>query len=624
VRGKGGRVRAAGAVAFAGAGALALALALSVARDTLAARAEATPGRAADALLPRARELLRSGRATQALDLYRSMYRSDPGNVEIQMGLAESALLSGDRDLAARLIREGAAPDAADPDWIRLRGMLLASEGKREEALALWRGLLDVIPDRELAYRVTAGLFASEKMLDEAIDLLVEGRRALRDTLLFGEDLAPLYDITGNPAAAIVELARAVAAQRMTAATAMARSPSLDGAPAVAAAAAEGVRALAAARPDRVELLDLVAWLRLAAGDCAGAGAAAAEADRASGLCNAHSMSLYGMVRPDAPCEVQTLAAVRRALATCPPLPEQWPTVRVLADRLVEAGEFAEARDLLEQTIGGIPPKTHDAEEGYLTLGGVLLDGTREMARARTLFEALSARCTKCPQAALARLGAARAALLLADFAGAETAYQEALERGTDDLTREAALFGLAETRFFAGDFAKAGEELKRLVTTYPKGRSVNDAVERMVFLGENTDAGEGLLKSYAEALRLGLSGSGRAAVERLDLIAADFPLSNLRDDAAMESALLTAWMGDDDAALDRFERVATDFPESPLAPRAVLERARIRWRRLGDVAGASEECERLLLRYPDSLLADEARALAERLARVAKAETHG
>lgn len=335
-------------------------------------------------------------------------------------------------------------------------------------------------------------------------------------------------------------------------------------------------------------------------------------------------MTLYGMVRPDAPCEAQTLAAVRRALATCPPLPEQWPTVRVLSDRLVEAGEFAEARDLLERTLAGVPPRTHEAEEGNLALGGILLDGTRETAKARALFEALAARCPKCPQAAPARIGAARAALLLGDFAGAEKAYQEALDRGADDLTREAALFGLAETRFFAGDFAKAGEELKRLVTTYPKGRSVNDAVERMVFLGENTDAGEGLIKSYAEALRLGLSGNGRLAVERLDAIAADFPLSNLRDDAAMESALLTAWMGDDEAALARLERVATEFPDSPLAPRAVLERARIRWRRLGDVAGAREECERLLLRYSDSLLADEARALADRLARVAQAETRG
>jgi tetratricopeptide (TPR) repeat protein len=602
--------------------AAALLLALA-AQAAFAAGVGATPGRS-DSLLPRARDLLRSGRAAQALDLYRSMHQSDPANVEVRMGLAEAALLSGHHDLGAQIIEMGAASDPANPDWIRLRGMLLASEGKRDEALAVWRSLLEAIPDKEMAYRVTAGLIASEKMLDEAIALLLEGRRALGDTLLFGEDLAPLYDLAGDPAASVVELARAVVANRMTGNVAMARCPSLDGKPEAAAAAAERVRLFAAARPERVDLLDLIAWLRLSSGDCAGANAAAAEADRVSGLCNAHRMSLYGMIRPDAPCEAQTLAAVRQALVTCPPLPEQWPLVRVLAGRLAEAGEYAEARDLLDQTLRGLPQATDDAEEGYLALGAILLDGTREMPKARALYEALSARCSKCPQAARARLGGARAALLLGDFAGAEAAYQEALARATDDATREEALFGLAETRFFAGDFAKAGEDLKRVVTTYPKGRCVNDAVERMIFLGENTDAGEGLLKSYAEAVRLGLSGNGRGAVERLDAIVADFPLSNLRDDAAMEAALVVAWMGEDQAALERLERVATEFPDSPLAPRAVLERARIRWRRLGDVAGAQEECERLLLRYSDNLLADEARALADRLARLAKAETRG
>lgn len=577
-----------------------------------------------DARLSRARELLRGGRAQQAFEFYHALEKARPQDPEVRMGLAESAILVGDKSTAHRLVDAGIAEDGTNPDWIRLHGMLLASEGKKEEALAAWRRLLEVIPDREAAYRITAGLIASEKMLPEATALLIDGRRALRDSLLFGEELAPLYDLMGKPDDAILELARALAGMRITAMTAMTRSPSLEGAGVNVAAAAESVRALAASYPARVELLDYLAWLRLAAGDCAGASAAATEADRVSGLCSEHRMALFGMVRPDAPCEAAALGMLREVLTTCPPVPRQWSAVMALTDRLVEAGEYSEARDLLRQTLDRAPEKTRDTEAGRLRLGDVLLDGTREPAKAQEVFKAIQASCSRCPSSWPARLGAARSALLLGDFGAAESAYREAVERGPDDETREAALFGLCEVGFFSGAFDKAGEGLKQLITTYPKGRLLNDAVERMVFLSENTDAGEGLLKSYADALRIGLSGNAPGAIERFNAITADFPLSNLRDDAFMQVALLTAWTGADEDALAKLEGIVTDFPQSPLAPRAILERARIRWRRLGDVAGAREECERLLLHYSDSLLADEARSLGERLGRVAQAETQG
>lgn len=581
------------------------------------------PDASNDPRLEQAQRLLRDGRARTALEMFEALDRSRPGDLAVRLGLAEAALASGERDVARRTIDDSSATDPRNPDWIRLRGMLLAAEERRGEALAAWRGLLETLPDREQAYRAAAGLATTAKMLSEAIALLEEGRRSVGDSLAFGEDLAALHDLTGNPEAAAVEYGRAVAAARMSAETAVLRCASLGLDAARARAAADAVAALAAPPARGAERLGFLAWLRLTSGDCAGALAAASEADRAAGGCGDKRL-LLGERAGDGACAPAGLAALREAAAACPRDPIGWRASRLLAARLADAGSFAEARDLVRALVDAAPSGSPEGDECLFALAGLLLDGTREPLRAREAYERLSARDPRGGRAWPARLGAARAALYAGDLAAAEKAFRECAERGPDDETREAGLFGLAEVRFFGPEPSKAADDLRSLVARYPRGRYVNDAAERIVFIAQNQDAGDELLREYAGAVRAGLAGDAAAAVPRLDAIVADFPLAGLRDDAALEAALVSAWAGDAAGALARLDAFVAGFAGSPLVPRALLETARIRWRRQGDAAGARDACEALLLRHAESLFADEARALLERIAAAPPAGTSG
>jgi tetratricopeptide (TPR) repeat protein len=581
---------------------------------------------ATDPRLARAQRYLRDGRASEALTLYKSLEKQFPGDWMVLLGLAQSAIAAGSLDDARSVIERESAKDPMNPDWIRLKGALAKAEGKPKEAIAAWRGLLTAIPDREEAYRVTARLIANEKMLPEAIAILEEGRVALGDSLLFGPELAGLHDLTGDPEQAILEHARAVAAGRESSIEATARSAELSLTSEAAGRAAAQSMALPTATPElRAELCDFAASLWLAAGNCAAARAASAEAGLAVGDCGEREL-LFAERSAEGPCADEALAALRSAIAKCPASPAAWRARRSLSERLVAGGSYAEARDLLVDLVATSPSGGCERAAALLALGGVLLDGVRDPAGARTAFQEHIATGGRCIErtAWQARLGAAQAALLAGDAAAAEKGFLEALERGADDATREAGLFRLAELYFYTGDFTKAAEGYRKLLATFPAGIYVNDSVARIVFLEQGDAAGEGLLKEYADAQRAGLAGDAAGASARFEAIMRDFPLSELRDDAALESALLANWRGDSAGAVATLDAIVRDFPESPLAPRALIEKGAIRAGQLADLAGARADYERVLVDYPASLLADEARTAIEEIDARLRERTRG
>jgi tetratricopeptide (TPR) repeat protein len=581
---------------------------------------------ATDPRLARAQRYLRDGRANEALSLFQALEKQYPGDWIVLLGLAQSAIAAGSLDDARRVIGQESVKDPTNPDWIRMRGALAKAEGKPKEAIAAWRGLLTAIPDREEAYRVTARLIANEKMLPEAIAILEEGRVALGDSLLFGPELAGLRDLTGAPEQAILEHARAVAAGRESAAEAAAHSAELSLSSEAAGRAAAQSTSLPTATPElRAELCDFTAALWLMAGNCAAARAAAAEAGVAVGDCGEREL-LFAERSAEGACAGEAVGALRSAIAKCPTSPTAWRARRSLSERLVAEGSYVEARDLLKELVATSSPEGCDRSAALLALGGVLLDGVRDPAGARMAFQDHVATGGRCIErtAWQARLGAAQAALLAGDAAAAEKGFLEAIERGADDATREAGLFRLGELYFYTGDFVKAAENYRKLLQTFPAGIYVNDAVARIVFLDQGDAAGEGLLKEFADAQRSGLAGDAAGASARFQAIMRDFPLSELRDDAALEAALLAKWRRDYAGAVATLDAIVKDFPESPLAPRALIEKGAIRAEQLADLAGARTDYERVLVDYPTSLLADEARTAIEQIDARLRERTRG
>jgi tetratricopeptide (TPR) repeat protein len=137
---------------------------------------------APDSFLPRwclAAAWTRIGRGEEAAALFSELagMREARGNEAFLESRAEAELVAGRRDEWERLMRE-AGSDPDDPDVRFGAAALLALAGRREEAVALYEGVLEAVPGRVDAMNNLALLLAREDARrDEAMALIEEALR---------------------------------------------------------------------------------------------------------------------------------------------------------------------------------------------------------------------------------------------------------------------------------------------------------------------------------------------------------------------------------------------------------------------------------------------------------------
>lgn len=250
-----------------------------------------------------------------------------------------------------------------------------------------------------------------------------------------------------------------------------------------------------------------------------------------------------------------------------------------------------------------------------LRRGELLLTELGERAAAESLYTDLLARTADRatvrqirPLREEARLGLAECALQAGDFAlGAErfAALEESALRAE---LRERAAFERAEMLFYAGDFAGAETAYYDLTDRYPQGSWVNDALARVLLLGEQVASG-GALKTYARCQYLARTGQrdSALAVCRGGLsVNSQTSLRPVLRLALVELLLAAGRLAEADSTAAHL--LALD-PQSRETPAALLQLAQAFEGRGAEAERARECYETLVLQYPDSWEARRARA---------------
>jgi TolA-binding protein len=181
---------------------------------------------------------------------------------------------------------------------------------------------------------------------------------------------------------------------------------------------------------------------------------------------------------------------------------------------------------------------------------------------------------------------------------------------------REVAEFDLIELDFFAGRFDTALAAYRIFATGHPRGYLTNDAIGRVFLIDENSDTGRRPLVLYATAAmeaRVGRPDSSATLLKQGVLL---YPGSALADDLILALGDVALKSATPAVALQRYQAVADSMPDSPLAPAAMMRIGKYRSEIDQDFAAAISTYEQVLQRFPDTLEADEARKLIERLRR--------
>jgi tetratricopeptide (TPR) repeat protein len=212
------------------------------------------------------------------------------------------------------------------------------------------------------------------------------------------------------------------------------------------------------------------------------------------------------------------------------------------------------------------------------------------------------------------RLAMAECQLRLARPDEAMRLYQELTEKGNDPETRAASLYQVGEMLFYQGKLKEAEDTWYQLTDKYPTLRWVNDALARILLLGENGDAGGVPVTALAQAEYQRRLGNVNAGLKLVDEALAQYPTSGAADDLLLERVSLLLTLGKVPEAKTVADTLAARFPKSLLAPRALMAVANEQARQPGGGTEAQALYMELLLRFPDSLEAADARAVLQRL----------
>ncbi len=193
-------------------------------------------------------------------------------------------------------------------------------------------------------------------------------------------------------------------------------------------------------------------------------------------------------------------------------------------------------------------------------------------------------------------------------------ALADSANGAADPEVRASALFQVGEMFFYQGKLKEAVEAWYKLTDRAPNDPIVNQALERILLLGEKSDNGGIPVTALAQAEYQRRLGQPDKALKIVDDALAQYAASRAADALGRERALLLLDLGKLPDARAEADTLAARFPGSAQASRTLLDVAA---RLAGTPNGATEARSiylMILLRFPDSLEAPEARAALQKL----------
>ena len=198
-------------------------------------------------------------------------------------------------------------------------------------------------------------------------------------------------------------------------------------------------------------------------------------------------------------------------------------------------------------------------------------------------------------------------------FAGqvwdASLLYMQVDRANHDDRLGSTAKFGNARLSYFTHDFAWAMSQLEVLRASTTK-LIANDAMELSLLISDNMDDDSTYttLAPFADADLLLYQGRLDEAWAGFDAVGQMHLSHPIDDEVLMRKATIRTRQGRYAEADSLLERVARFYPDGITAEPALMQRAELNERHLKRPSVALQCYERLLLDYPASLYADQAR----------------
>lgn len=252
-------------------------------------------------------------------------------------------------------------------------------------------------------------------------------------------------------------------------------------------------------------------------------------------------------------------------LAVYPDKPLSFATSFYLGRSLRQQKNWAGALAVFERVNRKAPVESDRAEALYL-LGEIMMDDLARYDTARVLFQAISGLSRSGSWRLPARFRLAELDIIDGDMSGARQRLDDLARLGANSDFTEKAGYYLARLSLFEALLDSAGSEFKRLITRYPRGLYVNDALSVMMVLQQGAEGEPELLNLYARAEYFKERRVQDSLIQTLTLLA-EHKDTTLADVALLDLGNIYLQSEDTSRSLDYFNAVGERFPDSYFAP---------------------------------------------------------
>ena len=183
----------------------------------------------------------------------------------------------------------------------------------------------------------------------------------------------------------------------------------------------------------------------------------------------------------------QVLTAGNYFLATHQQSPMRNSIQFAIAEALVETGRYREALAAYETVAGDFIRPAHRAEAN-LAIAMLYKDHLDDPAKAKEYFTEVIRAVPGGSYALSAQMGLADVAIKDRRFDSAVSLYTTVLGQDLPPETAEQIEFTLAEIYLFQGDYKESTARFKQIISRYPRGFYVNDAIQYSLIIGEAQD----------------------------------------------------------------------------------------------------------------------------------------
>lgn len=573
-----------------------------------------------------AQDLERMGQFERAAEIYTALFNADPRNGSYYFSLKRLLLQLRRYDALATAINRRL--EVVDDINARVDlGEVEFKRGQTAAAQAAWKTLLQKYPQPG-TFAAVANALVENRDYDAAMQVYAQARQQLRNPTLFMLELANLYTLRINYAAATAEYLRFLDANPRQYPFVLSKMNEMarDDEKKLAAVAA----AVEAALPQSAQpqlLHRLLAGLFMQGREYGRALSAyqtlerlSSAADKANVGSEIFSFAEQARNAGAFAFAEQGYQIILRDLANSPYL---LPAQFGLGQCLQAQGKYAEAQAAFARVIDKASGNRNPwALRGLLAQGEILLENLHDVKGAIAIYQQITERFAQVGGneriEALFRLGDCY--LALGDEPQAIAWYEKARLLGRNNqLVVDKVNFREARLAFYQGRFGAAKNLLETIVNV-PREEStaesmVNDALELLLLLDVNLADSAGALLSYAHAEYATAQNQVPAAIDTLESALKGFSQATILPQALFSLGNLYAGQQKFDIASERFRTILGQYAESVVGDRALFRLAEIHETGLRDLRQAQSLYEQLLKDYPQSLFLEEARRRARELA---------